>query len=276
MSNRVDVSKEIKEKANDLLKKAQGKVSQTPSVIPVHIPIYTHSLTIFIGGAADKYVFTPGDIPVGWGEFRPIGPTFVVGNYVNNHFSKIKGNSKNAVVKYYGYEEAYISADQEITVNTNKSKKLNAFKDIESFLKVNPQTQVNIIGHSLGGWNAAGLAEALYKKNICKVNLLITIDPVGVILSKIGIGSRTSIYYSRPKPVFRWWISVSCDPKSYEWNNDLIADSGGQWSAYPSTNSSYYHVTNYSHADFRLMMQEKIIGNSSAQDVLSRELEKIK
>ena len=80
MSNGIDASKEIKEKANNLLKKAQGKVSQIPPVIPVHIPIYTHSLTIFIGGDEDKYVFTTGDIPVGWGEFRPIGPKFVVGN----------------------------------------------------------------------------------------------------------------------------------------------------------------------------------------------------
>ncbi|WP_265732805.1 hypothetical protein [Acinetobacter pittii] len=48
-----------------------------------------------------------------------------------------------------------------------------------------------MVGHSLGGWNAAGLAEILHKNNICKVNVLITIDPVGEILSKIGLGSRT-------------------------------------------------------------------------------------
>ncbi|ANC37279.1 MULTISPECIES: triacylglycerol lipase [Acinetobacter] len=276
MDNVIDANKDIKKQATELLKKAHGKVSNVPPVIPVKLTTYTHSLTIFIGGAADKYVFTPGDVPVGWGDFRPIGPTYFVGNYVNNYFATIKGGSKNAFVKYYGYEEAYVSDTRELTVNTNKDKKLNAFNDVKNFLKTYPQTQVNIVGHSLGGWNAAGLAEILHKNNICKVNVLVTIDPVGEILSKIGLGSRTSIYYSRPKPVFNLWISISCDPKSYEWNNDLIADLGGQWSSYPSSNSSYYYVTRYSHADFRLMMQEKIVNNLSVQDILSKELSRIK
>lgn len=267
---------DAKNKNLDKIKKTTGTARETPPVIPVHVSKFTHSLNIFIGGAADKYPFTPADFPIGWDEFRPIGPTRLVGDYVINNFPTIKGNSKNAFVKYYGYEEAYRSKNQEITSNINKIKKLNAYNDIKNFIKVNPLTQVNIIGHSLGGWNAAGLAEILHKEKICKVNLLITIDPVGEILSKIGFGSRTSIYYNRPKPEFRWWISISCDPKIYELDNDLIADLGGQWSKYPSVNSSYYYVTKYSHADFRLMMQENIIGNTSAQDILSRELAKIK
>ncbi|MEX3798112.1 hypothetical protein NKV55_000625 [Acinetobacter baumannii] len=67
MDNVIDANKDIKKQATELLKKAHGKVSNVPPVIPVKLTTYTHSLTIFIGGAADKYVFTPGDVPVGWG-----------------------------------------------------------------------------------------------------------------------------------------------------------------------------------------------------------------
>lgn len=225
----------------------------------------TASFIAFIGGAADKYPFLKGDAKVEY-----LGPTEIVGDY-SRYLLRVANQKKlkKYTIKYYGYEEAYTSS--------SKERPDNAFKDIEKFIQDNPKGMVNIVGHSLGGWNAAGLTSELEKKKICTVNLLITIDPVGVILSKSSADRRVraQIYFFMPKPHPTKWLSVSCDPKEYVLD-DLVADLGGQWESYPKKYATIFHSTKYSHADFTAIMREKINENDSCESLLIKELEKVK
>lgn len=66
-----------------------------------------------------------------------------------------------------------------------------------------------------------------------------------------------------------------CDPKSYD-SNDAVADSGGQWRDVPKSKATLFDITKYSHADFDEMMNEKVLMNTSVEEGLLRELEKIK
>lgn len=249
-------------------KTTSGFTNDNPPIVPVKLSIYTHSYTAFIGGASDKYSFAPNDLPIVLSG-RGLGPNRFVGEYYDKFVLLHKSKLKNASFQYYGYEEAYNA------MNRSKNK-LNAFEDIKIFLEKHPQTQVNLIGHSLGGWNAAGLAQELANKKICKVNLLITVDPVGEILSYgrlTPVGAR--IYFREPSPNFNYWFSITCDPKSYD-SNDAVADSGGQWRDVPKSRATVFHITKYSHADFNEMMKEAIILEKSAEQGLLLELEKIK
>lgn len=254
--------------SSDENKTTSGNTSQTPPVIPVKLSIYTHSYTAFIGGASDKYSFAPNDLPINIGG-RGLGPNRFVGEYYDKFVLQHKSKLKNATLQYYGYEEAYNAMNK-------KGNKLNAFEDIKKFLEKHPNTQVNLIGHSLGGWNAAGLAQELANKKICKVNFLITIDPVGEILSfgrLTPYGAR--IYFKEPSPSFNYWFSITCDPKNYD-SNDAVADSGGQWRDVPKSKATLFYITKYSHADFDEMMKEKVLMNTSVEEGLLRELEKVK
>lgn len=229
-----------------------------------------HSFTAFIGGAADKYSFAPGDIPINY-EGNTLGPTYIVGDYAKLMKVEIEKDFKNAFNEYYGYEEAFTGAIR------NRKNKTNAFEDIKKIVEENPNTQVNIIGHSLGGWNAAGLAQELGQKKICKVNLLITIDPVGTNLSWSAVTgvAAASIYFKTPKPNPNYWISITCDPETFS-QDDSIAVSGGKWKTEPRARANIYHKTKFSHADFKYMMKEKIWENRSAEDLLLLQLGKIK
>jgi pimeloyl-ACP methyl ester carboxylesterase len=252
----------------DLIKTTIGSVGPVPNIVPVQLDIYTHSYTAFIGGASDKYSFAPGDLPIDIGG-RGLGPNRFVGEYFDNFDFSKKKKFKNATIEYYGYEEAFTG------INAGKEK-LDAFQDIKKFLEKKPNTQINIIGHSLGGWNAAGLASELEKKNICKVNLLITVDPVGTLLSYSALTPiRARIYFREPSPNCNYWISITCDPKTYD-SNDAVADSGGQWRNKPKNKANIFHLTKYSHADFDEMMKEKILNQESAEDMLINQLGKIK
>lgn len=252
----------------DFVKSTVGNVNAMPNIVPVQLTVYTHSYTAFIGGASDKYSFAPNDISINING-RGLGPNLFVGDYYVA-FMKRKGASfKNIITQFYGYEEAFTG------MKAGKGK-LNAFEDIKDFVKKNPNTQVNIIGHSLGGWNAAGLAAELVNKNICKVNLLITIDPVGKLLSYSAFTvARARIYFLTPSPTINYWISISCDPKDYD-SNDGIADSGGQWRDIPKEKANIFYSTKYSHGQFSEMMKEKIFMGKSAEDMLCNELGKIK
>ncbi|WP_180171809.1 lipase family protein [Acinetobacter sp. YH12023] len=252
----------------DLVRTTMGNVNPTPPVVPVQLVVYTHSYTAFIGGASDKYSFAPNDLPINIGG-RGLGPNRFVGEYFDEFDLSQKKKFKNATIEYYGYEEAY-------TGMKAGGKKLDAFDNIKKFLEKNPNTQVNIIGHSLGGWNAAGLAAELVKKKICKVNLLITIDPVGTLLSYSALTPvRARIYFREPSPNCNYWISVTCEPKSYD-SNDAVADSGGQWRDKPRERANVFYSTKYSHAEFKEMMKEKIFMGQSAEDMMFTQLKKIK
>ena len=284
----------------DLIKTTIGSVKLAPNIVPVKLEIYEQSYTAFIGGAADKYPFVYGDIkPIGVGD--ALGPTEIVGSYARGFDT---GNVKH-MKEYYGYEEAY--NNRRVTKWSDPNKK-NAFNDIVEVYKKNNATQINIIGHSLGGWNAAGLVTELNKEKI-PVNLLITIDPVGILLSKATVPGilttpivRAQIYLLEPKPNAKTWVNVFSNPDSITmkdiknivgWEDgkpvwrgynpsstgysldDLIADAGGRWKGYPQSTSDTFYETKFSHAWFTKMMREIINDNKSAEMILKNELKQV-
>lgn len=285
----------------DLVRTTMGTVNPVPAIVPVKLTVYNQSFTAFIGGAADKYPFIYGDVKLpGVGD--SLGPTEIVGNYAKNFNT---GNTKN-LKQYYGYEEAY--NNRKVTIPVASGKR-NAFKDILEVYTKNPQTQINIIGHSLGGWNSSGLVTELNKAGV-PVNLLITIDPVGVLLSKTTPPNilatpavRAQIYLLAPQPVANNWINVFCKPNNnvvtdikntVKWEgykpkwkgyhpsptsyttDDAIADAGGQWDSYPKEHSNTFHETKFSHAWFSKMMRETIPSISkSPEQILQAELKKV-
>ncbi len=267
----------------NLVKTTMGTVNPVPAFVPVKLTVYTQSFTAFICRAAAKYPFIFGDVILP-GVVASLGPTEIVGNYAKNFNT---GNTKN-LKQYYGYEEAY--NNRKVTIPVASGKR-NAFKDILEVYTKNPQTQINIIGHSLGGWNSSGLVTELNKAGV-PVNLLITIDPVGVLLSKTTPPNilttpavRAQIYLLAPEPVANNWINVFCKPNNNVINDikntvgwegykpkwkgyhpsptsyttdDAIADAGGQWDSYPKEHSNTFHETKFSHAWFSKMMRETI------------------
>lgn len=144
---------------------------------------------------------------------------------------------------------------------------LNLLTDIKKILTQNPKTQINLVGHSLGGWNAAGLAQELYDKGICRVNCLITIDPVGENLSKT-YGAK--IYFREPQPNVKKWITITS--MTYNKFEDWIAIVGNRWDNIAKANLSA--KSNYHHGQAHAMFTQKLFerGSKSASDILVEEL----
>ncbi len=160
---------------------------------------FKKSINLFVGGAGDKE------------SYLGSGPTKIVENqirlkYLNTVSSEIKTDYIDA---YLSYKEAFKSKIDTVIIPLLKSK------DICS---------INIIGHSLGGWNGAHLSSKLSQKGY-KVKLLATIDPVG---TKVGVTLISDIYWDTPIPVKEYWINIKSDSTKFTIDN-LIADSGGQW-----------------------------------------------
>ncbi len=233
---------------------------------------YTATFTAFIGGAADKYQFLAR--PLWWNPPDGIGagPTYLMSDTtdygVMRKFLK-RINTKNNIhtLKYYGYEEAY--SDHTIGMSY-RDKLQNLMTDVKNALKKNPKTQINFVGHSLGGWNAAGLAAELFEEGICKVNCLITIDPVGEMLSKY---TSAKIYFLEPKPDVKKWINITS--VSYKHRSDWIATAGNRWDEIPGTTLSA--ETEHIHGDPQAMFTQKLFkGNTkSASDILLEELKSV-
>lgn len=223
------------------------------------------SFTAFIGGAADKYQFLwrlfwlnpPDDIGA--------GPTYIMRGVMRDFKNRINSNIHS--INYYGYEEAY--GDHTVGM-TYRKPLLNLMTDIKNVLKKNPKTQINLVGHSLGGWNAAGLAEELHNNGICKVNCLITIDPVGENLSKT-VGAK--IYLFEPKPDVKKWINIT----SVQYNkiDDWIATIGNRWDNISKATLSA--ETNYHHGQANAMFKQKLFerNTKSAFDILLEELKNV-
>ena len=208
--------------------------------------------TIFIGGAGDHesfwYIFPNHKVV-----------QYYATNYFHsklaNHFqSKLKVNESRAQqlatfsVKYYGYNQIDRAYD-------------NAIR----FLKLFPTANVNIVGHSLGGWQAAHLAQRLNEFKCNSVANLITLDPVSTIYSWNPAGS---IKFKGPKTTGPNWINIRAESSSFYpgWNN-IVANSGGQWNPSSSgLNPTYNYQIEADHIAIRKMMNHKIILNGKEQN----------
>ena len=172
----------------------------------------------FVGGAGDKT------------SFAGIEATNIMDHLKNEFLKRIDPKIKNSVItEYLGYEELF------------------APKIFNKYIEKLPDNQrccINIIGHSLGGWNSAHFTNVLKYKNY-KVNTLITIDPVGI---KKLTSIFTSIYSNYPIPFKETWINVLANPTE---NNasDEIAELGGRWKLTSKDNVDIFYDSSLNHED---------------------------
>lgn len=208
--------------------------------------------TIFIGGAGDKEDF--------WYIFPK---HYVVRDYsskfrddLSSYFQKklnIDNQRANQLatynVKYYGYNEL----DQ-------------AYNSAINFLNTFPTVKINIVGHSLGGWQAAQLADKLNSKfgNRCVLSNLITLDPVGTVYSWNPLGS---IKFKTPKTSAPVWTNVKADYTGFPSRNNVVAILGGQWNPSSSGLSPTYNYKFVAdHLDVDTLMSHKVMVNDIQQN----------
>ena len=196
--------------------------------------IYKKVIAFFIGGAGDKK------------SYAGSGPTNLILDEVMTPFKLIAPTFDYKAV-YLGYNEVYGNA----AISKNV---ISEIPNIEG-------TDIYIIGHSLGGWNAAHLITILQKLKY-KVETLITLDPVG---TKVGVTVISDIYYDYPNPQCRIWLNTFTDPKTYD-TDDLIADVGGQWSPKDGFLRSIKNI--HHHREVGAMFNDIIFLNLSSSGIL--------
>ncbi|MBN6076929.1 hydrolase [Aggregatibacter actinomycetemcomitans] len=196
---------------------------------------------IFIGGAADQEPYYLQ------GPNRNIESVYEEFSFKKNNYPKIP-NKTNPII--LGYNHVYSESD----IQTNILNKIKSYE------------LVYIIGHSLGGWNAAHLSRILKDKGY-NVKMLITLDPVGegnlvYLFSKI---------YRKPElsPKAETWINLRAE-SGLEHPSDKVADFGEQWNitSGPDINEEIKVI----HADARGMFIEKLSTGYSAMDYLFKSL----
>lgn len=262
-----------------------GQSPQTTKVQSININAPRASFTAFVGGAMDKYKFSKKRferyIPKRYEYLNK--PTNIMLECLTNFKNILPSNVMNASFEYYGYEEAY--SDYSIGKKYDNHSLLNLMSDIKEILKKEPKTQINLVGHSLGGWNVAGLAEELSKDKICKVNCLITIDPVGTRLSKIlaaptplGPVGKADIYILEPDPISNIWINIYSKPTTND-DSDIIADLGGRWHDNDTAKANHQATSSAHHYQAeKMLITDKYFKNNtlSASDILINELKKVR
>lgn len=166
----------------------------------VSLDIYFKKSCVFVvGGAGDKR------------KFLGIGPTTIVDRKIVDVFfnNKTQGMVKDDInIHYLGYYELFGSKLRKEVISKIPSIK----------------SDVNFIGHSLGGWNSA-YASSLLNGMGYEVNILITLDPVGVDPT---VRIPSDIYNDTPNPISETWIDIFSNPDNFNFS-DFIADFGVQW-----------------------------------------------
>jgi hypothetical protein len=184
------------------------------------------SINLFIGGAGD------------FERFYVYGPRNFILKDVKIPFEKILEAQKIS-----NYQSHYLSY---------KDLKLDR---IWSLLP-NPETcTINLIGYSFGGWNAAHFSKVLNEKQY-EVNVLITLDPVGV---KAQTVFKSDLFFGAPQPIAKQWINITSVSKKWCIDN-FIAKIGGRW--IPNMDSNVVlHETNASHVEVGKMFFNPHLNN---------------
>jgi hypothetical protein len=172
--------------------KSKHKTSLTP--IAQRSPVIVRAeldryATFFLGGAADKKAFL-GVVPA---------TKIIQDEIVNGYAQKRPSFEFNPNADFYW---DYSESDAVLA----KIKKMSS------------DVKIRLVGHSLGGWQAGKITEQLNKFGV-EVDLLVTLDPVGVI------------YFSGqtpPNPKAKTWLNVTAMPSKIE-ADDVVAGVGGKW-----------------------------------------------
>ncbi|WP_241009120.1 hydrolase [Aggregatibacter actinomycetemcomitans] len=204
--------------------------------------IEKRATVIFIGGAADQesYYFQ--------------GPNYnitMARNGFNDRLAlnpQISSKIKNNII--LGYNHVYSESD----IQTNVLNKIKSYE------------LVYIIGHSLGGWNAAHLSRILKDKGY-NVKMLITLDPVG---EGVLVYTFSKIFRKpEPHPKAETWINLRAE-SGLGHASDKVADFGEQWNitSGPDINEEIQVI----HANAYGMFIEKLSTGFSAMDYLFESL----
>lgn len=134
----------------------------------------------------------------------------------------------------------------------------------------NEGTEVNLVGHSLGGGTAVQVA--LAKRN--KVNNLITVDPVGPI--NVGRDPKTKVSilefpdYDKVKGSTNNWININSVGKPGRTSaGDVSAGFGRSWDDKPKGKADLYIEAPLIHEDFDGMLNTKPVAGNSAREILN-------
>jgi len=137
-------------------------------------------------------------------------------------------------------------------------------QDILNYIENLPEGEpINIIGHSYGAHTGAQVAE----KSKRKINLLITIDPVGQ--RKVNESFIENV---------KTWLNIKAKPKDEDRDfSDTIAGIGGKGGTLPTGKATMSYESKMNHGYFQSMMNEKGPSGKSASDVLrSNSVERIR
>jgi pimeloyl-ACP methyl ester carboxylesterase len=195
--------------------------------------IRNKTVAFFIGGAADKEAY------------------YFQGPYKNIEEAKKYFDPLVADLKELGlYESHYRGYDDARGTNDIK-------KQFKAHI-TDKTVSVYLIGHSLGGWNAAHLS-AILTKDGYKVEMLITLDPVGEG-ALVWVGS--DIYGSKPVPKANSWINVLASPSKPD-QSDGVAEFGERWNVGSGPTVSYTADINHAYAKKMFLAAPKDMKSAS-------------
>ena len=206
-------------------------------------------VTFFIGGAADK------------NRFWYVGPktNLIRATLINLYLKAVSTSSLAAMEANQKFESAYFGYDEMDEL----------FDAIQVLIKRHPNIKIRLLGHSLGGWQAAKMSSRLAIAGI-KTDLLVTLDPVGIGYFMNFPGNETSL----PRPKAQTWINIAATHTIEYDVNDAVADAGIRWR--PSRDSELKHKptfdigTPYSHADVWKMVTFPGAASKSAWEILTQ------
>lgn len=233
---------------------------------------YPDHYFLFIGGAADKEPFVWQNIKL------PFKHRFIhrsMGRLANYFLEKLQENGFDSTqlsrikIDYLGYHEIYFDEWDSNLIKSTSVSKLNSTRYQSITHHIGPHTKVYIIGHSLGGWNAAHLSSILTQQNI-QVEYLVTLDPVGTgnhELSAIApLIKKAQIYQKEPIPCAKNWINIQAHHIHLRHKigskliEDWVAWMGGQWlitKHYSTVKSQLNELTEYSHKQvFKMFLHQ--------------------
>jgi hypothetical protein len=175
------------------------------SIKDIFVEFAPKIIVFFVGGAGDKRPF------LGSGPNNNI--VDVRDKFIKDFELSIKAGEIDAhpVRNYLGFYEIFGKENIKSQVLARI-----ASKDVRVF----------IIGHSLGAWNGAHLSHILSTEGY-KVDLLVTLDPVGVHYNTTLAGA--DIYHATPRPIAQYWINLCYDGKTGASIPNNVATVGGRW-----------------------------------------------
>ena len=136
-----------------------------------------------------------------------------------------------------------------------------AFDNTKLFLSANPTAMANIVGHSLGGWQAAHLAQQINTIRCGAMDNLITLDPVGTRARNFGVSINKEFPTLTAKDYSKW-VNVRAEREGiFTGGDNWIANLGGQWD--PSAqNPTFNYELDASHADANGLLTSQIAGQT--------------